>query len=100
MENIFDLSRSQLALRLEANGFKTFNASQIFSWLYQKNELDPIAWSNISKALKKYLNKKCVIIFDDIQDNLHFNDLSTEFEDDKIKVFKFNEKYIGMIWNL
>tara|TARA_B100001248_G_C27363202_1_gene447608 strand:+ start:403 stop:1182 length:780 start_codon:yes stop_codon:yes gene_type:complete len=51
-------------------------------------------------AIKKYLKKKCIIIFDDIQDNLHFSDLSSKFENDKIKVFRFNGKYIGMIWNL
>ena len=55
---------------------------------------------NTFNAIKKYLKKKCVIIFDDIQDNSHFLDLSTRYSKDKIKIFEFNGKYIGMIWNL
>ena len=55
---------------------------------------------NTFNSIKKYLNQKCVILFDDIQDNQHFIDLSSEYDNKKVKVFKFNNKYIGMIWNL
>ncbi len=54
---------------------------------------------NTFQVIKKYLNKNCIIIFDDIQDNLHFNNLLLNYEKNNIKVFKFNGKYIGMIWN-
>ena len=55
---------------------------------------------NTFNAIKKYLNQNSVILFDDIQDNQHFIDLASEFDEKKIKVFKFNNKYIGMVWNL
>ena len=55
---------------------------------------------NTFNAVKKYLNKKCIIIFDDIQDNSHFLDFSKGYSKDKVKIFEFNGKYIGMIWNL
>jgi len=51
-------------------------------------------------AIKKYLKKNCVIIFDDIQDNLHFSHLMNNYKIDNIKIFKFSGKYIGMIWNI
>ena len=51
-------------------------------------------------SIKKYLKKNCVIIFDDIQDNLHFSHLLAEYKKDRIKIFKFSGKYIGMIWNI
>ena len=55
---------------------------------------------NTFNIIKRYLNEKCIILFDDIQDNNHFIDLASEFDEEKIKVFKFNNKYIGMVWNL
>ena len=50
--NIYDLSRSSLAKELVGSGFKEFNANQIFSWLYQKNENDVENWTNISKSFE------------------------------------------------
>ena len=55
---------------------------------------------NTFNTIKKYLNQKSVILFDDIQDNQHFIEIASEFDEEKIKFFKFNEKYIGMIWNI
>ena len=53
--NIYDFSRARLAEELVANGFKKFNANQVFSWLYQKRKVDVNEWSNVSKSMRTYL---------------------------------------------
>ena len=53
--NFFNLSRQQLADQLVAAGFQKFNANQVFTWVYQKNELNINSWTNISKVLREYL---------------------------------------------
>ena len=46
---------SELQEELRAAGFRDYTARQIFQWLYQKNNQDPAAWSNIGKADREKL---------------------------------------------
>ena len=48
------------------------------------------------KTIRNNLSPECIIIFDDIQDNLHFKDLveDTSFS---YKVVEFQDKYVGII---
>lgn len=56
MNSIFDFTLKDLEEVLVSNGFKKFNATQIFEGIYKKrvNSFDNI--SNISKDLKNFLN--------------------------------------------
>lgn len=59
--SIFDFTLSELECLLVENGFKKFNAIQVFEGVYKKcvNSFDEI--SNISKELKKYLNENFIL---------------------------------------
>lgn len=59
--SIFDLTLNELEDILVSNGFKKFNATQVFEGIYKKrvNFFDDI--SNISKELKNYLNENYII---------------------------------------
>lgn len=48
------------------------------------------------KTIKCNLANDCIIIFDDIQDNLHFKDLVEEYSFN-YKVVEFQSKYVGII---
>ena len=61
MSSIFDYTLSELEEILVSNGFKKFNAVQVFEGIYKRkvNSFDDI--SNISKDLKMFLNNNYVI---------------------------------------
>ena len=59
--NIFDYTIDELKTILVEDGFKSFNADQIYNWLYKKHELDLENWSNVSKDLKKYLQEEVLL---------------------------------------
>ena len=46
--------------------------------------------------MKKKFSKKAIIIFDDIQDNLHFKDLVEKTKQDYC-IIEFDSKYLGII---
>ena len=48
------------------------------------------------KILKKKLSNNSIIIFDDIQDNLHFKDFVTK-NNLQFRIFKFEGKFVGLI---
>ncbi|MDD5601999.1 MAG: 23S rRNA (adenine(2503)-C(2))-methyltransferase RlmN, partial [Candidatus Izemoplasmatales bacterium] len=54
---ISNLTRVELENHLIEHGFKRYNASQIFEWFYQKGEEDFSKMSNISFALRAYLQQ-------------------------------------------
>ncbi len=56
MKDIFDYTLEELEIFLVEMGFKKYNASQIFDWIYKKNIFDFSLMSNISKSLKCFLN--------------------------------------------
>ncbi len=55
MENLYDYTRDNLSKKLVKNGYKSFNARQIFEWIYKKKTLDFEAMSNLKKSLRDYL---------------------------------------------
>ena len=52
---ILERQLHELKAELGAGGFREFVARQVFQWLYQKNNQDPDAWSNIHKQDRKKL---------------------------------------------
>ena len=48
------------------------------------------------KNLYSNINSKTVIIFDDIQDNLHFKNLISKNKDN-FCIIEFNGKYLGLL---
>jgi len=55
MNSFYGYSLSSLEDLLVEEGFKKFNASQIYDWIYKKMNLDFDSMSNISKPLKEFL---------------------------------------------
>ena len=77
--------------------FKIVKKIDIFSYDSDKT------YSGRSKTLKKvskFLTENSVIIMDDIQDNSFFYDYIKENNISNWKVFKFNNKYLGIIGKL
>lgn len=60
--NFYDLTIDDLATLLVANGFKKFNATQVFEWVYAKSIFDFNLMTNIGKDLKAYLNQNFSLI--------------------------------------
>ncbi len=54
--NLYDYTQSELAVKLTTLGFKSFNAKQLFEWLYKKKETDHQNMSNLPKTLRAYLD--------------------------------------------
>lgn len=52
----FDLSVEEWKRWLEQEGFPLYIAKQIIGWIYQKGELDPRRWSNITLPLREKLS--------------------------------------------
>ncbi len=57
MKSIFDYTYEKLNSLLEENGFKKYNTSQIFDWIYKKNIYNIDLMSNISEKLKEFLKE-------------------------------------------
>ena len=61
MINIYDLTQDELAQHCVKLGGKTFNARQIFEWLYKKHVSSFDEMTNISKTLNANLKKHFII---------------------------------------
>ncbi|MCF7925472.1 MAG: 23S rRNA (adenine(2503)-C(2))-methyltransferase RlmN [Candidatus Izimaplasma sp.] len=61
MNNLFNYTLNNLETHLVENGFKTFNARQVFDWIYKKGGTNFDQMSNLSKPLRAYLNKSFLI---------------------------------------
>ena len=53
-----DFTLEELESRLISEGYKKFNARQIFEWLYKKKVTKFSEMSNLSKALREHLETK------------------------------------------
>lgn len=53
--DIFNYTLQELEIFLIRNGFKRFNARQIFEWIYKKSITDFNQMSNLSKKLREFL---------------------------------------------
>ncbi len=60
MKNIYNYTLKQLQEYLVKNGFKKFNARQIFEWLYKKQVKSFEEMSNLSKSLRVHLEKEFI----------------------------------------
>lgn len=74
MNSIFDLTLIELENILVSNGFKKFNATQVFEGIYKRkvNSFDEI--NNISKELKNFLNSNYSINTLNVLDVLRSDD--------------------------
>lgn len=63
MKDIFGYTLEELEVFLVEMGFKKYNASQVFDWIYKKNIFDFSLMSNISKSLKCFLMIIFVLIY-------------------------------------
>ncbi len=57
MQSIYDFSLEQLTTLMLDNGFKKFNATQIFQWLYRQKVSSFEEMTNLSKNLRNWLMK-------------------------------------------
>lgn len=69
MNNIYSKTLTELETYLVENGFKKFNARQVFEWVYKKQIKAFNEMSNISKKLRTHLEEH--FVFDDLQVNKH-----------------------------
>ncbi len=53
--NLLDYTLEKLAEELTSSGYKKFNATQIFEWVYQKRVIDFSQMTNLSSSLKDFL---------------------------------------------
>ena len=56
MENIYNYSLSKLEELVVSLGYKKFNASQIFDWIYKKRIKSFTEMTNVKKELIDYLD--------------------------------------------
>ncbi|MBU1019965.1 MAG: 23S rRNA (adenine(2503)-C(2))-methyltransferase RlmN [Firmicutes bacterium] len=61
MNNIYDFTLEELENKLIGEGYKKFNARQIYEWLYKKKVSKFSEMSNLSKALREHLENKYMI---------------------------------------
>lgn len=76
---IKNLRLKELKAVLLDNGFKAFNATQVFEWLYRKNVEDFQDMTNISKSLRQFLYDNYFISKLHIQDRQISEDETQKF---------------------
>ncbi len=59
--NFYDFTIDDLASKLVENGFKKFNATQLYEWVYAKSVFDFNLMTNISKDLKGFMIENFVL---------------------------------------
>ncbi|MBO4537747.1 MAG: 23S rRNA (adenine(2503)-C(2))-methyltransferase RlmN [Erysipelotrichaceae bacterium] len=57
MKTIYDLDHQQLVSLCLDNGFKRYNADQLFKWLYRKRETSFDAMSDLSVRMREFLKE-------------------------------------------
>ena len=55
--NFYEFTIEELSTILVENGFKKFNATQLYEWVYTKSVFDFSLMTNISKDLKNYMSE-------------------------------------------
>ena len=97
MKNIYGISKNELETFLVANGFKKFNAIQIYEWLYQKKVTDFDLMSNLSLNLRNILKEQFEFtkldIIDHLKDDLADKFLFRLFDDEKIEAVLMHHDY-------
>ena len=97
MKNIYGISKSELEEFLINNGFKKFNATQIYEWLYQKKVTNFDLMSNLSLDLRNVLKENFVIsklkVIDHLQDDLADKFLFELNDSEKIEAVLMHHDY-------
>ena len=57
MKSIYDFDLDKLTALMEDNGFKKFNATQVFQWLYRHKVTSFDEMTNLSKKLREWLGE-------------------------------------------
>jgi 23S rRNA (adenine2503-C2)-methyltransferase len=57
MKSIYDFDLDKLTALMEDNGFKKFNATQVFQWLYRHKVTSFDEMTNLSKKLREWLSE-------------------------------------------
>lgn len=83
MSSIFDLTLSNLEDILVSNGFKKFNATQVFEGIYKKRVSSFLEISNISKDLKEFLTLNYSLGYMDVLEVLKSEDVNKYLLDTK-----------------
>ncbi|MBC7331931.1 MAG: 23S rRNA (adenine(2503)-C(2))-methyltransferase RlmN [Synergistetes bacterium] len=60
-KNILDLNYTELLTLLTENREKSYRASQIFSWIYEKGKFDFETMTNLSKSLRSFLKENFIL---------------------------------------
>lgn len=55
--NFYGITKKELVNLLVENGFKKFNAKQLFEWVYKKNTTETDLMTNISKNLRTFVKQ-------------------------------------------
>ncbi len=93
MNNLYDFSYEKLKNHLVNAGFKPYNATQIFQWLYKKRITDFDQMSNISKRLRQYLKENFTT------DTLECLTYQTSTDDTVKFLFSLKDKHlIETVW--
>lgn len=59
--DLYGLTINEMEQYFVENGFKKFNARQVFEWLYKRNKRDFLEMTNLSKAMRNFLISNCRI---------------------------------------
>lgn len=96
MNSIFDLTLEELESILVENGFKKFNATQVFEGIYKKRVTSFDEITNISKELKAFLNNNYEIKYLNVLEELKSIDTNKyllEVKDSSIEVVLMKHNY-------
>ncbi len=56
-KSFFQVTFDELLVEFKHNGFPVYAAEQVYSWIYKHFVFEMIAWTNVSKVVKAYLNE-------------------------------------------
>lgn len=56
MKHLFSLSRTSFEEYFESINEKKFKATQVFEWIYEKKEYNPLNWSNFKKETREEIS--------------------------------------------
>lgn len=96
MRSIFDLTLEELEEILVDNGFKKYNATQVYEGIYKKKVENFEDITNISKDLKKFLKENYEIKYLNVIDTLlskEANKYLLEVKDSTIEVVLMHQEY-------
>lgn len=94
--SIYDFTLDELENYLVDNGFKKYNATQIFEGIYKKRVSSFDEITNISKELKAFLNNNFEIKYLKVLDELKSEDTNKyllEVKDSSIEVVLMKHDY-------